>query len=79
MTDYAAARLIHPTLTWSRVWRGGECLIIVAYESGVSWFFTANLLRRGNNDLLVRHIDLLRDALRRVHRLPPFVIEVWWC
>lgn len=49
------------------------------YVSGASWFFTVNLLWCGGNDLLVRHIDLLRDALRRVHRLPPFVIEVWWC
>lgn len=36
---------------------------------GASWFFTVNLLQGGNNDLLVRHIDLLRDAVRRVCRL----------
>lgn len=79
MTDYAAARLIHPTLTWSRVMEGqGMPNYRRVYVPGASWFFTVNLLRRGNNDLLVRHIDLLRDVVRRVHRLPPFVIEVWW-
>jgi hypothetical protein len=34
-----------------------------AYAPGASWFFTVNLLQRRNNDLLVRHIDLLRDAV----------------
>jgi putative transposase len=48
-----------------------------AYVPGASWFFTVNLLQRRNNDLLVRHIDLLRDAVRRVHRLHPFVIDAW--
>lgn len=46
-----------------------------AYAPGTSCFFTVNLLQRRNNDLLLRHIDLLRDAVRRVHRLQPFVID----
>jgi putative transposase len=48
-----------------------------ALVPGATWFFTVNLLRRRSNDLLVRHIDVLRDAVRRVHRLHPFVIDAW--
>lgn len=36
-----------------------------------------NLLERRGNDLLVRHIDVLRTAVRRVHRLHPFIINAW--
>ena len=32
-----------------------------ALAPGASWFFTVNLLQRRGNDLLVRHIDLLRE------------------
>lgn len=40
---------------------------------GATWFFTVNLAER-KNDLLVRHIDLLRDAVRKVKTDHPFVI-----
>jgi putative transposase len=48
-----------------------------ALVPGASWFFTVNLLQRRNNDLLVRHVDILREAVRRVHRLHPFAINAW--
>lgn len=48
-----------------------------AFVPGATWFFTVNLLQRRRNDLLIRHVDLLRDAVRRVHRLHPFVVDAW--
>ncbi len=48
-----------------------------ALAPGASWFFTVNLLERRGNDLLVRHIDVLRTAVRSVHRLHPFTINAW--
>ena len=39
-------------------------------------FFTVGVADRGN-DLLVRHIDSLRDAARRTIRDTPFKIEAW--
>ncbi len=48
-----------------------------ALVPGASWFFTVNLLQRRNNELLVRHIDVLRASVRRVHRLHPFSIDAW--
>jgi len=43
---------------------------------GGSFFFTVNLLER-RSDLLTRHIELLRDSVRRVRRLHPFHIDAW--
>ncbi len=43
---------------------------------GGSFFFTVNLLER-RSDLLVRHIDLLREAVRRIRRTHPFHIDAW--
>lgn len=48
-----------------------------AYHPGGTYFFTVNLLERSGNDLLTRHIDLLRDAVRAVHRKHPFIIHGW--
>ena len=48
-----------------------------AFAPGASWFFTVNLLQRRRNDLLLRHVELLRDAVRRVHRDYPFTIDAW--
>ncbi|SFO70352.1 hypothetical protein SAMN05216601_101229 [Ectopseudomonas composti] len=48
-----------------------------AFVPGASWFFTVNLLQRRRNDLLLRHVELLRDAVRRVHRDYPFTIDAW--
>lgn len=43
---------------------------------GGTFFFTVNLLER-DRDLLVRHIGLLRDAVRTVRRARPFEIVAW--
>ena len=42
-----------------------------------TYFFTVNLLERTGNDLLVRHIDSLREAVRKVRAKYPFVIHAW--
>ncbi len=47
------------------------------YLPGGIYFFTVNLLQRHGNDLLVRHIDLLREAVRNVRRNHPFSIHAW--
>ena len=48
-----------------------------AWHPGGTYFFTVNLLERTGNDLLVRHIDLLRDAIRKVRVKYPFTIHAW--
>ena len=45
--------------------------------AGGCYFFTVNLLERRNNDLLVRHIDLLRLSVRKVMRSLPFHVDGW--
>ncbi|MFQ1941712.1 REP-associated tyrosine transposase [Aeromonas veronii] len=44
-----------------------------ATTSGACWFFTVNLADR-KQDLLVRHIDLLREVIRNVKQQHPFEI-----
>ena len=44
---------------------------------GGTYFFTVNLLQRYPNDLLVRHIDILRSEVRVVREKRPFVIDAW--
>lgn len=43
---------------------------------GGTYFFTINLLER-RSDLLVRHIDALRAAVRRTRQERPFRIDAW--
>jgi putative transposase len=43
---------------------------------GATYFFTVNLLDR-RSDLLVAHIDALRDAVRKVRGRSPFHIDAW--
>jgi putative transposase len=43
---------------------------------GGTYFFTVNLLER-RFDLLVRHIDILREAVRATKRERPFHIDAW--
>jgi putative transposase len=43
---------------------------------GGTYFFTVNLLER-RGDLLIRHIALLRTAVRTVRRAHPFHIDAW--
>jgi putative transposase len=48
-----------------------------AWHPGGTYFFTVNLLERHGNDLLTRHIDLLRNTVRLVRHRHPFVIHGW--
>jgi putative transposase len=47
------------------------------YIEGGLYFFTVNLLQRHGNDLLTRHIDLLREAVRKVKKSHPFTIHAF--
>jgi putative transposase len=46
---------------------------------GGTYFFTVNLLERHPNDLLVRHIEILRAVVRVRELRPrwPFHIDAW--
>jgi putative transposase len=44
--------------------------------AGGTYFFTVNLLER-KQDLLIRHIHYLRDAVRTTKRERPFHIDAW--
>ena len=48
-----------------------------ALTPGGTWFFTVNLLERRGNDLLVRHIDLLRACVAAERSRRPFAIRAW--
>ena len=48
-----------------------------AYHPGGTYFFTVNLLERHGNDLLVKHIGLLREVVRTVRASHPFEIHAW--
>ena len=48
-----------------------------AWHPGGTYFFTVNLLQRHGNDLLLRHIDELREGVRTVRRKHPFEIHGW--
>ena len=47
------------------------------WPPGRTVFFTVNLLERGDNDLLVRHVDALHEAVRRARADRPFAIVAW--
>ena len=42
---------------------------------GGIYFFTVNLAERKQNDLLIRHVEILREACRYVRQRHPFIIE----
>ena len=44
---------------------------------GGTYFFTVNLLQRQNNDLLIKHIDVLRTVVSSVRRAHSFAIHGW--
>ena len=48
-----------------------------AWHPGGTYFFTVNALQRHGNDLLVRHIGLLREAVREIRQRHPFIIHGW--
>ncbi len=45
--------------------------------AGGTYFFTVNLLQRYPNNLLVRHIQLLRTVVWAVRATWPFHIDAW--
>ncbi len=48
-----------------------------AWHPGGTYFLTVNLLQRQGNDLLTRHIDLLRQSVGSVRRRHLFHIHGW--
>ena len=48
-----------------------------AWHPGGTYFFTVNLLQRQGNDLLTRHIELLRAVVKSVRQRHPFTIHGW--
>jgi putative transposase len=48
-----------------------------AWCPGGTYFFTVNLLNRQGNDLLIRHINLLRASVQTVKQRHPFKIHGW--
>ena len=48
-----------------------------AWHLGGTYFFTVNLLQRHGDDLLTRHIDLLREIVASVQSRHPFRIHGW--
>ena len=78
MAEYAIAI---PPYVWVAVLnRGGGkygCRIIDVVGWRGTYFFTVNLLERYPNDLLVRHIELLRSVVRKVREKRPFHIDAW--
>jgi len=47
------------------------------FTPGGTYFFTVTLLERNGNDLLIRHIDALREAVLITRHDHPFVIHAW--
>lgn len=45
-----------------------------AQARGACWFFTVNLTNR-KQDLLIRHIDLLRGVIRHVKKQHPLGLD----
>lgn len=48
-----------------------------AWHPEGTYFFTVNCLERKNNDLLVRHIEDLKQGIAKVKRTHPFIIHGW--
>ena len=48
-----------------------------AWYAGGTCFSTVNLLQRRDNDLLVKHIDILRNVVKKVKNSHPFIIHGW--
>jgi putative transposase len=46
-----------------------------AKVEGATYFFTVNCAKRSDNLLLIHHIDLLRQAFRKVKNDHPFKID----
>ena len=48
-----------------------------AWHAGGTYFFTVNLLQRGDIDSLVKHIAVLRSVVKKVKNNHPFIIHGW--
>ncbi|MEW6445896.1 MAG: hypothetical protein AB1479_07655 [Pseudomonadota bacterium] len=48
-----------------------------AFCPGGTFFFAVNLLKRRNNPLLTRHVEILRAVVREVRHKHPFHIHGW--
>ena len=48
-----------------------------AWRKGGTYFFTVNLLERYQNDLLIRHIDTLRQVVKEIRLKHPFTVHAW--
>ncbi len=46
-----------------------------SHVAGASYFFTVNCALRHDNQLLVEHVDLLREVFRKVKRDHPFHVD----
>lgn len=71
-------RLLHPTSGAIGI-QGGLDMPDYrrAWSPGGTYFFTVNALQRRENDLLTRHIQVLREAVRKVRHFHPFTIHGW--
>jgi REP-associated tyrosine transposase len=47
------------------------------WHPGGTYFFTINLLQRNGNDLLIRHVQSLRESVKTVKAHHPFEIYGW--
>ena len=64
-------------LSWrspTRIAKGGNMRYRRAFATGATWFFTVNLADR-QQDLLTRHITLLREVMHEVKVHHPFEID----
>ena len=48
-----------------------------AWRKAGTYFFTINCLQRHDNDLLVSHIETLREVVKKVRANHPFIIHGW--
>jgi putative transposase len=48
-----------------------------AWHAGGTYFFTVNLLNRHQNDLLTKHVNVLREVVASVQKRHPFIIHAW--
>jgi putative transposase len=46
-----------------------------AWHPGGTYFFTVNFLQRHENDLLTRHVAVLRETVCPVRKRHPFLIH----
>ena len=50
-----------------------------AWHAGGTYFFTVNLLQRRDNHLLVKHIDVLRNVVKKLKISILLLSTAGWC